>query len=78
MPGDLPEIFQHDSGVTLPVENLTFDNLIPCVTFAFKINRKAKEEEAGIDICKDDSNLAKGTCTHRKVTVFEYMFLIFS
>lgn len=78
MPGDLPEIFQHDSGVTLPVENLTVDNLIQCVTFAFKINSKAKEEEAEINICKDDSNLAKATCTPRKVTVFKYVFLIFS
>ena len=78
MPGDLPKIFEHDSGEMLPVETLTVGTLVQCVTFAFKIKRKAKEEEAEINIRKDDSNLAKGACTHKKVTIFRYMFLIFS
>eukprot|EP00069_Balaena_mysticetus_P011000 bmy_20912T0 len=64
--GLLQRIFQHDSGEMLPVENLTVDTLVRCVTFAFKINRKAKEEEAEINIRKDDSNLATGACTRRK------------
>lgn len=49
-------IFHHDSGALPPVEDPA--RSAERVPFPSKINRKAEEEEAEINISKDDSNLA--------------------
>lgn len=47
MPNDLPEIFQQDSGVLLPVENLTIDIPIQGGTFTLKTSRNAGQGRGG-------------------------------